>query len=975
MAVKLEGTTDKEVISEKSPTLKKRGRKPGSKNKTSKVKNSIKETVESVVKNIKPKRNIKNIGLKTNSVEKDLNDISTSPVPPKVKRTLHLNLGNAKAANSVVVEETTTTENFDKAVSFEDVVKENNIIEENIVDVKEDVEENVVDVKEDVEENVVDVKENVEENVVDVKEDVEENVVDVKENVEENSNTEIINNLILSTSVPHTVDTSVNQNSPFFYSPSVFDKYNVDITYLEEDDKEDVQEEEYILPEVEADENLEYYKNDIEKNVVDVVEDVEEINQVQDDVEELEDDSINELEINSDDEFEENSNEEIIEDDFDDIDNGEELVTKEESNNTEKGEDEDFDFVSYDNFDIYALKDDVIEEDSSEEENVVEHVEENDEVDEQPAEETKETSKKDNIGIINTSIPDDGAFENSNLNNGKISNIAFELIDKILEVEQEVEKEAAGSYGNSPVFKKFSFGDSSILSSRAEAKEIKSVLGSPVNNIVAPQEKSLDIKNNIPNEEPKVEIKADSVGTLATPQVKTDITNDVNDTGYNIDYSNIITPEQNTEDVSSIDDEIANELLGNVDFLDGELQKINSDDSANDEEYDDNTFSVEKYFGIKKVSSEYNNDDEADDQPAKENDDADLDDEKMSAIENTNLDDILLEKIYEDDLKGLDLSEDLEKDIEKPTNPDDPASDLISIAETLSKAIAELENSDVKNEPSLLENEGKAINILINKDDIFSISILNETYEIVADFDGISVISENIHISTPKNNFFVKVGEKYIEIHNKKDCFTVYTNFENVDFENAINNVKFTKKPDKLELNIKEAFKLSSVKNKIQLSMLNTVIADMTASQNPDNIDENSICDNRTLLISEETQKVYLPYTLEEIMQKLNNNPEYKTAKDVIDNEYTLPLSNFKMPVVSRFKEAYRFMRLKEKTSVYAAIDLALELMFNSDLNPAIIRACKDLRELNIYLDCLYENELEKFDCFKIVYKLLPKIK
>ena len=29
--------------------------------------------------------------------------------------------------------------------------------------------------------------------------------------------------------------------------------------------------------------------------------------------------------------------------------------------------------------------------------------------------------------------------------------------------------------------------------------------------------------------------------------------------------------------------------------------------------------------------------------------------------------------------------------------------------------------------------EEKAINILINKDDIFSISILNETYEIVAD--------------------------------------------------------------------------------------------------------------------------------------------------------------------------------------------------------------------------------------------------
>ena len=67
-------------------------------------------------------------------------------------------------------------------------------------------------------------------------------------------------------------------------------------------------------------------------------------------------------------------------------------------------------------------------------------------------------------------------------------------------------------------------------------------------------------------------------------------------------------------------------------------------------------------------------------------------------------------------------------------------------------------------------------------------------------------------------------------------------------------------------------------------------------------------------------------------------------------------------------------MREKENSSVYAAIDLALELMFNSNLNPAVIRACKNLRELNIYLDCLYENELEKFDCFKVIYKVLPKI-
>lgn len=307
-------------------------------------------------------------------------------------------------------------------------------------------------------------------------------------------------------------------------------------------------------------------------------------------------------------------------------------------------------------------------------------------------------------------------------------------------------------------------------------------------------------------------------------------------------------------------------------------------------------------------------------------------------------------------------------------------SDFLKVIDTLTQTISKLEqNSSITSEKNeVIGSTGKAINIEIDKDDIFSISILNETYEIVADFDGISVLSENIHISTPKNNFFVKIGKKYIEIHNHKTHYEVYTNFEDIEFANALNNVGFTKKNNRIELTIKEAFKLSSIDNKVSLSMLNTSIADIEGANSQNNAydDESSVCDNKTLVISEETQKVYLPYTIKDIMEKLNDvSTGYQTVQDVIDEEYTVPLSEFKMPVISRFKEAYKFMRIKEKSSVYAAIDLALELMFNSNLNPAIIRASKNLRELNIYLDCLYENELEKFDCFKVIYKVLPKIK
>ena len=340
------------------------------------------------------------------------------------------------------------------------------------------------------------------------------------------------------------------------------------------------------------------------------------------------------------------------------------------------------------------------------------------------------------------------------------------------------------------------------------------------------------------------------------------------------------------------------------------------------------------------------------------------------------------------------LLEELNNDNNEEINPEDATSDFIKIIDSLTKTITQLENTpDIeqsKNNSSLpeelIDENGKAINILINKDDIFSISILNESYDIVADFDGISVLSENIHISTPKKNFFVKVGNKYIEIHNKGEKFLLQTNFEDIEFANAIKNVSFAKKNNQIELNITDAFKLSSINNKVELSMLNTAIANIkeqTSTDNKPTVENNestsdnddTICDNKTLLINEETQKVYLPYTIEDIMKKLNDSSNnYKTVDEVVDNEYTLPLSTFKNPIVSRFKEAYRFMRVKEKSSVYAAVDLGLELMFSSNLNPAIIRAAKDLKELNIYLDCLYENEVEKFDCFNVKYKVLPKI-
>ena len=65
-------------------------------------------------------------------------------------------------------------------------------------------------------------------------------------------------------------------------------------------------------------------------------------------------------------------------------------------------------------------------------------------------------------------------------------------------------------------------------------------------------------------------------------------------------------------------------------------------------------------------------------------------------------------------------------------------------------------------------------------------------------------------------------------------------------------------------------------------------------------------------------------------------------------------------------------MKEREKGSSRQAFDLAMELAFNSKLNPAIITACKTLDVLDIYLSCLEYNELSDFHFFKIKYEMNP---
>ena len=133
--------------------------------------------------------------------------------------------------------------------------------------------------------------------------------------------------------------------------------------------------------------------------------------------------------------------------------------------------------------------------------------------------------------------------------------------------------------------------------------------------------------------------------------------------------------------------------------------------------------------------------------------------------------------------------------------------------------------------------------------------------------------------------------------------------------------------------------------------------------------------DCNVLIISETEQKAYLPFLYSEVKNIYQNfKDKYKTLQDVVDDLYVVPLSRFKNSVIARFKESFHLIRYKEKGSITKALDLGLELMFKYELNPIIIAACRNLDELDIYLDCLEENELYDFTCFEIKFEVMPEL-
>ncbi len=247
-------------------------------------------------------------------------------------------------------------------------------------------------------------------------------------------------------------------------------------------------------------------------------------------------------------------------------------------------------------------------------------------------------------------------------------------------------------------------------------------------------------------------------------------------------------------------------------------------------------------------------------------------------------------------------------------------------------------------------------------DSSFYLSKINSN---IALYNNLLEILDNIKFNCPSIEYSTTVS-KITQYNKKFDTSTAEILKNNVDIEKFIHSMS--------SLDISEYI---SIDNLDILTNADSADTGSTIVQEPKKAtrkkkDTVSLNEN-TLTISETSGLVTLPYKVADLKKALRNEPEkYASLSDVILSQYTVPLRDYRFSAISRFKEAYKLVINKEHGSKKEALSLATELLTNYNLHPAVITACKNLNELDVYLSCLEFNELEDFHFFKIVYEALP---
>lgn len=252
-------------------------------------------------------------------------------------------------------------------------------------------------------------------------------------------------------------------------------------------------------------------------------------------------------------------------------------------------------------------------------------------------------------------------------------------------------------------------------------------------------------------------------------------------------------------------------------------------------------------------------------------------------------------------------------------------------------------------------------------------------FDTLSKTDSVSKIGSKKDYSEEINNISEKFAKNIEKLNSLKSLL--------IDINSGFISLSRSASSDEVAINLKE--KINSYFSTYEEIKKDIMLADIEVDRfvkriNSSNgkkseevseeISDGNIQNNNTLIISEKDNKVFLPYTVSEIQSYMEKYPkEYKSLEYVINKEFILPLDYYtKHPSLARFREAYSLIRDREAKSVFDALKYALNIMFKYDLNPAIISACKTEEALNLYIECLENKDLSKFNLFKIEFRLNP---
>lgn len=304
---------------------------------------------------------------------------------------------------------------------------------------------------------------------------------------------------------------------------------------------------------------------------------------------------------------------------------------------------------------------------------------------------------------------------------------------------------------------------------------------------------------------------------------------------------------------------------------------------------------------------------------------------------------------------------------------------IVEAINTFESRLKNLNKDNISPVSDLLEEVEKSF-VLVN----FNIKSLYALKQTLIDINsGIVNLLVTIE-SNPTNSelYMPEVESLKNSISNySESCTNIKDKIANNDLtlNNFLSSTRFKKILDsELNLNTNFSAEKENVKN-LNIDKQKNLEKDTYINTTKDDISnqKNSSLENfnnKILRISEKENRVYLPYTSNEVASYLTHFPEdYHSPNDVIKKEFILPLDYYiKHPVLSRFRETYSLVRDREGKSILEAIKYSMNLMFTYELSPAIIAACKTQEQLENYIDCLQNNKLDNFSDFEIIFEINP---